>query len=954
MILHYDYGKKIILGDQLVYEFNPSIKHMKKKIFTALVFLLFINCLSGQTDNQVRGWNILSDSYTDDIKTIEAAPAYNINHLQLSHDIIMDLKEVRDNEKQKLANDLISKAHKAGIKEVVVWDHALYGLSYYPEIFRTGPKGSINFDNPEFWKWLKQDYRDMLKLIPGADGIVLTFIETGARAENQFSEKLLTGAEKLAAVVDAIADVVCDEQHKKLYIRTFAYTDAEYLNTIGCIGHIKNDKIILMMKETPHDFFLTHPNDKYAGTIKRPTIIEFDAANEFNGQGIIANTWPEYIIRRWSDLIKRPCVLGYVARTDRYRNTHIVGTPNEVLLYALKRYTENQDISPEEILDEFISSKYGKEAIQYLKPAFNNSYDIVSSSLYTLGTNVANHSKMEFDSYKSSYGRHVSGKWLDPPVVTIGHGVNMDFNYWKDIIEHIAPAPMKEPGAGLAIEAPEVIEQNQVTPVEKMDEEYLRYILTEKDYGVKKAEEALTLIRKSKNVLSDTDYRQVYNLFYRTLLTARIYKSTAVAYFGYRIYVRGEKYRSDWLCENIQKSLEEMQLTASDIDNYKDTVPRGQWNWRGDAETARRYHRLISETGWKEYGNVVFKPKPGSGKIQKPITELSWKQVATGMPESWYGSGESVEVAENVLLYQREAGGWPKNTSFHLPIDETGKAAIQDQKGTNDAIFDNSATTTEMKFLARMYNKTGNKNYKESFNKGLKFILDAQYENGGWPMFYPLRRGYYTHITFNDNAIVNILTMLGDIRDKDLLYVSITDTENFNRTGEAFDKGIAVILKTQIIVDGKPTVWCAQHDENTLLPAKARSYELPSFSGAESVGIVKLLMKIPDPSPDVINSIDGAMKWFDSHRLKNTRWDVFTNNEGKTDRRIVTDPVAGDMWARFYDLDTEEPYVCDRDGIKKKRLDEIGYERRNGYSWFTDDPEELFRLYPEWRNKWFK
>jgi pectinesterase len=324
------------------------------------------------------------------------------------------------------------------------------------------------------------------------------------------------------------------------------------------------------------------------------------------------------------------------------------------------------------------------------------------------------------------------------------------------------------------------------------------------------------------------------------------------------------------------------------------------------------------------------------------------------MPDAWYGSEESVKVAENVLLYQRDIGGWPKNIAFHLPLDEAGKSKINDEKGTNDAIFDNSATTTELRFMARMYNKTYISEYKESFNRGLKFILDAQYENGGWPMFFPLRKGYYTHITFNDNAIVNILTLLREIGEKQPLFAGITDQENFDRVDKAWKKGIEVILKTQIIVNGKPAVWCAQHDEVSLLPAKARSYELPSFSGAESVGIVRLLLSIPSPSPEIINAVQGAMAWFDTHRLKNTRWESFTNSEGKKDRRIVNDPKAGDMWARFYDLDTQEPYVCDRDGIKKKTLEEIGYERRNGYSWYTDDPNDLFKLYSGWKAKWIK
>jgi PelA/Pel-15E family pectate lyase len=339
---------------------------------------------------------------------------------------------------------------------------------------------------------------------------------------------------------------------------------------------------------------------------------------------------------------------------------------------------------------------------------------------------------------------------------------------------------------------------------------------------------------------------------------------------------------------------------------------------------------------------------------QKPINQLSWKQVANGMPDSWYGSEESKRVAENVLLYQRDAGGWPKNTPMHKPLTVAEKAKIGDDKGLNDAILDNDATTTEMKFLARMYNKTGADEYKASFNKGLAFILDAQYENGGWPMFYPLRKGYYTHITFNDNAIANILNLLKAIFDKDPLFVSIVSSENFARTKPAYQKGIECILKTQIIVNGKPAVWCAQHDEITLLPAKARSYELPSFSGAESVGIIKILMQVENPSPSIIKSVQSAMEWLDKHRIKNTRWDYFTNNEGKRDRRIVLDMKTGDMWARFYDLETEQPFVCDRDGIKKKSLEEIGYERRNGYSWYTDAPDEVFKIYPVWKAKFVK
>jgi PelA/Pel-15E family pectate lyase len=340
--------------------------------------------------------------------------------------------------------------------------------------------------------------------------------------------------------------------------------------------------------------------------------------------------------------------------------------------------------------------------------------------------------------------------------------------------------------------------------------------------------------------------------------------------------------------------------------------------------------------------------------LQLPISRRSWKFVATQMPDSWYGSEESKAVAENVLLYQRSVGGWPKNIPMHRPLSDSEKANQLRKKDTLDAILDNDATTTEMKFLARMYNKTGIEKYKSSFFTGLNYLLKAQYENGGWPMFYPLRKGYYTHINFNDNCIVNIMELLKDIYNRVPLYKFVADNETIAGSKKAFDKGLDCIFKTQIVVKGEPTIWCAQHDEYNFTPAKARSYELPSFSGGESTGIIKLLMELPDPSPAVVRSVQGAVKWLDVHRIKNTRWESFINKDGLRDRRIITDPKAGDLWARFYDLDTQQPYVCDRDGIKKKTLEEIGYERRNGYSWYTDAPQEVFDLYPAWKAKWIK
>jgi hypothetical protein len=55
-----------------------------------------------------------------------------------------------------VVNRLIGAAH-GRIGEVVLWDHTLYDLDYYPARFRTGRGGTIDLDAAEFWTWFKDD-----------------------------------------------------------------------------------------------------------------------------------------------------------------------------------------------------------------------------------------------------------------------------------------------------------------------------------------------------------------------------------------------------------------------------------------------------------------------------------------------------------------------------------------------------------------------------------------------------------------------------------------------------------------------------------------------------------------------------------------------------------------------------------------------------------------------------
>lgn len=560
--------------------------------------------MTRETELLTRGWTILSDSKADALTVIEAAGSYDINHLQLSHDVVHNLKEVRDEGKRRLVTELTAAAHQASIPDVLLWDHCLYELDYYPQRFRTGPDGTIDLDNPAFWEWVKEDYRELLGLVPSIQGLLLTFIETGARVEIQHSRELQTKQEKLAAAVNAVAEVVVEEHGLQLFVRPFSYNKAEYETVIATIDLFENDKIGLMMKETPHDFFLTHPNNPLPGHIARSTLVEFDTANEFNGQGIIANTWPEYVLSRARELLSREHVIGYVARTDRFGDTRIVGRPPEINLYALKRYCEEPDVTAERVYDEFISARYGEASVPHLKKAFKQAFDVVTASLYTLGSNAANHSGLDYEPYLSNYIRHISGKWMEPPVVWVGHGVDRDFHYWKDIVNRIAPVWAKH-GHDQRHEIPWVYERGWIDMHENIDAGYLQYIITEKNFGVHAAETAHAAVDAGRSVLDPAQYEELHHYFSRTLLTARLYRAAATVYFGVRLYGRGTRFQTVDLVSTLRTALRELRETAMAIRDYPVKPAVGEWNWVGDAETALRYYAYAAESGWPSHTHGI-------------------------------------------------------------------------------------------------------------------------------------------------------------------------------------------------------------------------------------------------------------------------------------------------------------------------------------------------------------
>ncbi|MDI9451362.1 MAG: pectate lyase [Limnochordia bacterium] len=333
---------------------------------------------------------------------------------------------------------------------------------------------------------------------------------------------------------------------------------------------------------------------------------------------------------------------------------------------------------------------------------------------------------------------------------------------------------------------------------------------------------------------------------------------------------------------------------------------------------------LRLSAGWDaESGVLVI--TTGFPVIQQTVSH----SAMNNQPENWYGSAESIRLANNLVLYQRNSGGWVKNIDMGGQMTEALKQQLLREKPRTDATLDNGVTIPEIRYLIRMYQATKIERYREAYMLGINGVLSVQYPNGGFPQTMHPGSSYHGEITFNDNAMTQVLNLWWDIYSKPDQYYSI-DEQTRARIEDSLIRGIDVILDTQIYSEqqGMLTAWCAQHDRVTLEPSWARDYEPPSISGSESIGIINFLMGLDKEfliSLDQDNTLGEEMTiWERVQRAVHAAVAFFEHVEIKgyshvtgsspwgSDRKLVEDPNGRGLWARFIDIDTFEPLFFDR------------------------------------------
>ncbi|MGD0442708.1 MAG: pectate lyase [Edaphobacter sp.] len=354
----------------------------------------------------------------------------------------------------------------------------------------------------------------------------------------------------------------------------------------------------------------------------------------------------------------------------------------------------------------------------------------------------------------------------------------------------------------------------------------------------------------------------------------------------------------------------------------------------------------------------------GAPEPPLPKEGFSARTMPLNHDAAWYGTADARHIADVIVSFQTPAGGWSKNLDMSGAPRQRGQSYTPDNLSKHPSeddfdtpkdphwnyvgTLDNDATNTELHFLALVLAAAPGPDgepYRASFLRGIRYLLAAQFPNGGWPQVWPLEGGYHDAITFNDNAVTESAETLSAVAEGAGSY-NFVPTELRRQAKAAADHALQCILATQIIVNGHRTVWAQQHDALTLAPVSGRNYEPAALSSGESADVLTYLMQLPNPSPAVVVAVNAGSAWLKNAAITGQEWVGGRGAPGG--RHLEAKAGAGPIWARYYSISTGNPVFGDRDKTIHDDVNELSLERRNGYAWYSAGPQQVLDTYATW------
>ncbi len=340
---------------------------------------------------------------------------------------------------------------------------------------------------------------------------------------------------------------------------------------------------------------------------------------------------------------------------------------------------------------------------------------------------------------------------------------------------------------------------------------------------------------------------------------------------------------------------------------------RGGYVWSYLPDFSRRWGEM------EAYPTMIWIQPPGTATVGHVYLDC----FHATRDEFYYQA--AMEVADGLIAAQHPAGGW---NYLHDFAGEESARRWYDTIGKNgwrledfhhyygNATFDDAGTSEASQFLLRLYLERRSPRLRAPLERAIRFVLDSQYPNGGWPQRYPRVEGeadYIRHITFNDDvAGENIKFLL-------MVYQTLGD----ERALTAIQRAMEVFVVTQ--QPAPQAGWGLQHHVETLRPIGARSYEPEALTAHTTAVNIAQMLNFYEWTGDrrFIEHVPEALAWLQSVRLE--------------DEQVR---MPGRHYPTFTELGTNRARIVHRRGSNIA----------NGEYYWDYNPEKPITHYSQWRN----
>lgn len=263
--------------------------------------------------------------------------------------------------------------------------------------------------------------------------------------------------------------------------------------------------------------------------------------------------------------------------------------------------------------------------------------------------------------------------------------------------------------------------------------------------------------------------------------------------------------------------------------------------------------------------------------LQSPSTP----EMGELMIDAYHATGDEYyyecagRIARCIMAGQLPCGGWnylidfgteEQTRQWYATIGRQAWRLEEFQHYYGNATFDDEATANCAQFLLRFYmERKDDRQVLDAVMRVVDFMLESQYDNGGWPQRYPLKTDhpfkgkadYTPFVTLNDNVtpenirfLANCYGMLG-----------------LDRVKEPVLRAMHLLrdLQQPLPLAG----WADQYTPDDLQPAHARSYEPRSINTGTTVSMFNQMLRYYEMTGDTsyLQRLPEAIQFLESLEL---------------------------------------------------------------------------------------